>query len=440
MPLPRLTVSGNRRFVIEESGRPFFWLGDTAWELFHRLTREEIDLYLVDRAAKGFNVVQAVALAELDGIRTPNPYGETPLIDADPTRLNDGYFQHVDYGLDRAGEHGLYIALLPTWGDKVQSRHNGAGPVIFTPANAYTYGRLLAQRYRDRTNIVWVLGGDRLDVVDDHDVTPIWRSMAQGIVSAYDRKPLMTYHPRGDNGSSLYYHHDDWLDLNMWQSGHSHKETPVWEWIEADTQRIPPKPTFDGEPSYEDHAIGWNTDNGFFRDDHVRRACYRSVFAGGFGVTYGHASIWQMWQEGREPMSPMERDWKAALNRPAAAQMIHLKRLMLSRPYLSRIPDQGIISRSAGEGEYHIRATRDEHGRYAMVYIPTPQTVGIHTDALSGAQLKAWWYDPRTGAASEIETFPAGGTRRFNSPEHGGDWVLVLDDTEHGFPPPGHQG
>ena len=81
---PRLKVSENRRFLVYEDGRPFFYLGDTAWELFHRLNREEADRYLQDRARKGFTVIQAVALAELDGLDDPNPYGHLPLLDNDP--------------------------------------------------------------------------------------------------------------------------------------------------------------------------------------------------------------------------------------------------------------------------------------------------------------------------------------------------------------------
>lgn len=62
--LPRLKVFRepahpcNGRYLVTETGRPLFYLGDTAWELFHRLTREETGLYLKDRASKGFTVVR----------------------------------------------------------------------------------------------------------------------------------------------------------------------------------------------------------------------------------------------------------------------------------------------------------------------------------------------------------------------------------------------
>jgi hypothetical protein len=117
--LPRIRVSDNHRFLVTESGAPFFWLGDTAWELFHRLTREEAAEYFAARARQRFTVVQAVALAEFNGLGAPNAYGELPLIDRDPTRPNDAYFKRVDDYISLAAAHGLYVALLPTWGDKV---------------------------------------------------------------------------------------------------------------------------------------------------------------------------------------------------------------------------------------------------------------------------------------------------------------------------------
>ena len=140
-PLPLLKVSDNKRFLVTGEGKPFFWLGDTAWELFHRLNREEADLYLRDRAAKGFTVIQAVALAELDGLNTPNAYGHRPLLDNDPTRpdVKDGpdndYWDHVDHIVDRAAALGLRVGFLPTWGDKWH-KNGGIGPRVFNPENA----------------------------------------------------------------------------------------------------------------------------------------------------------------------------------------------------------------------------------------------------------------------------------------------------------------
>src|SRR5882724_4864154 len=91
--LPKLKVSDNHRFLVDANGRPFFYLADTAWELFHRLNREEAQDYLKDRAAKRFNVIQACVLAEFGGLTVPNAYGHLPLADSDPAKPNEDYFK-----------------------------------------------------------------------------------------------------------------------------------------------------------------------------------------------------------------------------------------------------------------------------------------------------------------------------------------------------------
>ncbi|HEY0744724.1 MAG TPA: DUF4038 domain-containing protein, partial [Chryseosolibacter sp.] len=174
----QLRVSDNKRFLVTQDNKPFFWLGDTAWELFHRLNREDAEKYLKDRADKKFTVIQAVALAELDGLGTPNPYNEVPLENNDPTKPREAYFKHVDFIIDKANELGLYIALLPTWGDKVFKDRWGVGPEIFNTSNAKVYGKWIGDRYKNRRNIIWVLGGDR-NPRNENDVA-IWRAMAEG--------------------------------------------------------------------------------------------------------------------------------------------------------------------------------------------------------------------------------------------------------------------
>jgi hypothetical protein len=49
--------------------------GDTAWELIHSTTQEECSYYLQTRAAQGFTVVQAVVLAEMDGVHKLSALG-----------------------------------------------------------------------------------------------------------------------------------------------------------------------------------------------------------------------------------------------------------------------------------------------------------------------------------------------------------------------------
>ena len=276
-----LKVTEDKRFLIKEDGTPFFWLGDTAWELFHRLNREEAVEYLQNRAENGFNVIQAVALAELDGLVTGNAYGRKPLLknstgEFDPT-LPDTiveedstytYWDHVDYIVDRAEEMGLYIGFLPTWGDKFNLAW-GKGPVGFKRDNAKVYGKWLGERYKDRTNIIWILGGDRsLDTSLHFDVV---NAMAEGIKEGDEGRHLMTFHPMGGGSSSKHVHNENWLDFNMMQSGHGALNIDNYAMIGKDYGLYPVKPTFDGEPRYEDYPINFNPQNGYFDDFDVDR-------------------------------------------------------------------------------------------------------------------------------------------------------------------------
>ena len=181
-----LKVSEDKRFLVHADGTPFWYLGDTAWELFHRLNREEVALYLEKRRSQGFTVIQAVAIAEFRGLKRPNPYGHLPLLNSDPaTPLtnegpNNDYWDHVDFIIETAAKKGLYIGLLPTWGDKV-TKMWGEGPEIFNEENVKKYGEFLGNRYKNAPNIIWILGGDRPAENENKDYREIWRAMASGI-------------------------------------------------------------------------------------------------------------------------------------------------------------------------------------------------------------------------------------------------------------------
>lgn len=425
--LLRPRVSENRRFLMTEDGKPFFWQGDTAWELFHRLSLEEAEVYLEKRRQQGFNVIQAVALAEIDGLHTPNANGDIPLFDDDPTRPNEAYFRHVDAIVRLAHRKGIYIGLLPTWGDKVRPAWAKNSNNIFNLENARVYGRFLGERYRDDSNIIWILGGDR----DAEGLQELWGNMAAGIVEGQGQHTLTTFHPIGGHTSSKWFPDTDWLDHHMIQSGHHKYDIPNWEMIEHDYALTPTKPVLDGEPNYEDHPINWNAENGYFTDYDVRKQLYRSLFAGSFGHTYGHQSVWQMYDEGREPVAFPLFPWRVAIDRPGAWQVRHAKNLLLALPFFTRIPDQSLLVSANEDGAKHVQATRDSEGRYALVYIPmASQEVAIDLSKLASPTLKLAWFDPRTAALAPIGERSNSCIETVTTPVEGPDWVLVIRSPE----------
>ncbi len=436
-----LQVSPNGRFLVTENGEPFFWLGDTAWELFHRCTKEEAVTYLKKRKSQGFNVIQAVALAELDGLHTPNAYGELPLIDANPATPNPRYFDQMEDIILVAAELNMYIALLPTWGDKLFKAGWGIGPEIFTVENAYHYGKWIGNRYRNQENIIWIIGGDRHPREGTEDVD-IWRSMAEGVAEGFGghQKTLMSFHPqpKENGGSSTWFHEDNWLDFNMHQTGHCPGNSYLN--ITHDYELPLVKPVLDGEPMYEDHPVCFNAkEKGYSLARDIRRIMYWNVFAGACGQTYGCHDIWQMYDLDKTSINGPLRPWHEALELPAANQVVHLKNLMLSRPYLTRIPDQSLIVTPQSDGTDYVIATRDENGAYAMVYFPTGKEVELDLSPLRGKKFRSWWYDVRTGTSWKGMTLNKKHRMMVNPPSQGAgqDWVLVVDSWDHKFHPPG---
>ena len=436
----RLQVSPNGHFLQYTDGTPFFWLGDTGWDLFFKLDLKQIKTYLDNRAAKGFNVIQAVALSERDGLRVPNRYGQLPLKNLDPSRPNGKYFALIDSTIAMAAQRGIFIGLLPTWGDKV-AKMWGAGPEIFDSLNAYTYGKWLGNRYKNAWNIIWITGGDRPAFNDSVDWRPIWRAMIRGIREGTGGEAILTYHPWGEASSTKFWSNDSrYLDINMMQSGHRIHDFPVWDMVQKDYELQLPKPVLDGEPNYEDHPVNWKPKEGYFRAYDVRKQLYRSVFSGACGVTYGHNSIFQFYGPGDEKINAADRYWTEALDRPGAFQAGFLKKLILSRPSLSRIPDPSLIISGQGvDDAHHITAFRDTDHTYAMIYLPIGQRIEVNTAFLPSKAITVSWFNPATGKVAKSFSIKPGSAHWFTPTTTGAknDWVLILDDKSQNYPIPG---
>jgi hypothetical protein len=431
----RLQVGENHQYVEHADGTPFLWIGDTAWQLFYRLKSRDaggndLEKYFGNRVERGFTVIQAVLIDELDykSGKGCTENGSMPFVDRDPTRRVDGYWQWVDFVISRAEHHGIYLCLLPCWGNWVNDE------AIFDSLSAYDYGRFLGERYADSPNIIWMLGGDR-EVNAGQKI--IWNSMAKGIKDQTGNRHLITFHPRGAKSSSEVFHSETWLDFNTYQSGHAVDEPNVWQLAVRDVQRTPAKPTLNSEPGYEGIvARFWEScDNAVLTDYDVRKDAYRSLFSGTWGHTYGHSSIWQMLRPGDKPAACADSGvpWYHAIEWEGAAQMIHVARLLRSRP-AHRWTDESLVAEGLGSGSTRMGASRGE--KYALIYFPASMTRSIATDRISGDRVTCYWFNPRNGVSTLIGTFAKSGEHRFTTPDNL-DWVFVIDDAGAGFNSPG---
>jgi len=433
-PLPYLKVSPNGHFLMTEKGEPFFWMGDTGWLMAQKLNQQDVNNYLEDRRAKGFNVIQMIVLHDA---RDCNFYRDSALVQgnivapymtngkafSDPIQYD--YWDNVEFIVDAAAKKGMYVALVPIWGSVIKKSD-------LTIAMGRLYMNLLCRKLQDRTNVIWLLGGD----IEGDEYQAVFNEMGADI-KEHNPKQLISFHPKGRMQSSTWFQDASWLDFNMFQSGHkNYAQDPDgygednWKYVQIDYEKNPTKPTLDGEPSYEGIPQGLHdTLQTRWTADDVRRYVYWSVFAGGCGFTYGNNSVMQFHRlTDKNPAYGAKEPWTSAINNQGAYQMQYLKKLIVSKPYFERVPDQSLIAGEQGQKYDYIAATRGRD--YAFIYTCNGHNFSVNMGKIKGDKVKASWYNPKNGQSMLIDNFDNNGVREFNPPGDellGNDWVLVLE-------------
>ena len=393
----RLRVSDNQRFLQFENGKPFFWMGETAWLMPEHLNREEVRYYLKTCREAGYNMAQVQVLNDVPAF---NIYG-VPSHDKQGHLLTNvpySYWDHLDYIVDVAAQNDIYIGMVCIWGGLVKDGK-------MNMEQAKTYGRFLANRYKNSPNIIWIIGGD----IQGDIKAEVWETLATTIKSI-DKNHLMTYHPRGRYTSAKWWSKAKWIDFHTFQSGHrrygqrmGNKDYPIpdnteednWMYVDSTWAYKPVKPVLDDEPSYEGIPKGLHDANEpLWQACDVRRYAYWSVFAGSCGHSYGHSAIMQFYRDGYNPSYHNRKSWTEALYDPGFNQMKYLKQLMLTMPYFERVPDQSIV---LDNGTQYDRLAATRGTDYLLVYNYTSRMMKIDLRKISGDKKHVWWMNAGTG-------------------------------------------
>ena len=431
-----LSVSDDKQFF-QNGDTPFFWLGDTAWLAFCGLTREEIDLYLENRAQKGFNVIQ-ITVAHKWPVETLD--GKKAFLDEDMTKPNletNGFWELVDHTVKKAEELGLYLGLLPCWSGMYKQKH-------LTEENVEKYIEFLAGRYKDAPNIIWITGGD----CKGSDGFDFWSLMGRKLKQVNPDK-LVTFHPFGRTVTSDYFPDSEWIDFYMFQSGHRRYDQKslkkwddsatmgyyygedTWRYLDRVRESGNIKPTLDGEPSYEHIPQGLHDPlQPFWQDYDVRRFAYWSVLAGAAGFTFGHSSIMQFYPgDGTEPGAyGATINWKDAIHSPGGDNMSKMAQIMRSVAFQTGKPAQQLLA--CEEGERYERISVYAGDGFAVFYTYTGRNIAVKPDMLPAKEVKASLIDPVSGDRSLLGTFATTAQMNFEIPKgsyNHKDWLLILE-------------
>lgn len=423
--LPLIKISSDKRHFSTSDGKPFFWLGDTGWLLFTKCTREEVITYLDTRKAQGFNLIQVMVLHELK--QAKNVYGDSALIHLDVSKPDTihHYWDHIDFVIKEAAKRGIYIGLVPIWGSNVK-----AG--LVSEKQATIYAQFLANKFKHHTNIVWLNGGD----IKGSDGEIVWNIIGSTI-KQFDKEHLMTFHPRGRSTSSTWFHAQNWLDFNMFQSGHKDYAQDTteprigednWKFAQNDYALTPVKPSLDGEPSYENIPHGLHDSLALrWTANDVRRYAYWSVFSGTAGFTYGENSVMQFKRNWNKDISfgPV-LNWETALHAEGAEQMKFLKSFIASTHFLQTYPLPNLV---VNQGvKYQYMPVLAEKGN-AYIYNYTGREMHIDLLKINTYPLQCKWFNPRTGQIIHLGWITPTNNNKFIPPgkeAEGNDWILSI--------------
>jgi hypothetical protein len=411
--------------VVGGQGKPWFWLGDTAWNGALLSTRDEWEKYLADRAAKKFSVIQLVMTQWRAG--RADELGQVAFTGVERIRVNPAFFQRMDERLDAVNDHGLVAAPVLLWA--LSSKDKESPGVVLPPGQAALLARYMVARCGAH-HVVWVLGGD-----GDYRAAQAerWKTIGRAVFPAdFTRRPV-TMHPRGMQSPWAEYKNEPWLDVLMFQSGHGN-DARKWRWnatqgAAADWKLEPPRPVIDGEINYEGHLS--YQDGKPIGEAQVRRAAYYSLLAAPpAGVTYGAHGIWA-WA--RTPEAPLDHPrsgvalpWQECLNYPGAQQMRVLREVFESIPWWKLRPDRALLAEDPQDPEFrsYIMPARSESGDFALLYLPGNPAVKLNL-ARWRKPVSAAWIDPRTGRRTLAGKLQPAPSMELQTPGPG-DWLLLL--------------
>ena len=156
-----------------------------------------------------------------------NPPFNTP---NDFSTQNAAYWDYIDFVFDEAAAHDIVLFSFPSYRGQADGWAS-----VWQFNDMAAYGTWIGDRYKDKTNIVWVGGGDN----------PVTGSLQtahnamMNAIKAADPNHIMTAHSNRTR-SALDDYNEPWLDLN---STYGNAALTITE-SETDWNRIGTAPTF----------------------------------------------------------------------------------------------------------------------------------------------------------------------------------------------------
>ena len=462
-------IKASGRFLVTQAGTAWPMLCSSPQPMIAFLTPTQMGNYMSDRASYGFNCLWfEILLGTYDGgnsdgslldgtvpFTSPNPGTEN---NYDLSTPNNAYWTEIDNIVTQAASYGL-VVLLDPWdtglspSTGVCSTTGQTGWLITARTNGntkmYNFGAYLGNRYKNFSNVIWVLGDDFQTQACTtgaaaNDSTLVAQFMA-GLESA-DPNHLVSLEL---NYNFSYTTQNATVRPYSTMNGVYTYGGIYDEFLQA--WNASTVPTFLVESNYEyKNNTGGNTSgngmtwpgvptcgtvpaNNTAYDYIPRLEAWWSFTSGAVGEIYSN-----FWEESCNFAGP----WVQGIDSLGASQIQYISSFLANIPWTTMVPDQTHTVVTAGYGTYNASGLNmlgnnyattvwNPAGNLAVVYDPYGNNLTVNL-AVFNAHVGATWYDPTNGNYVAItgSPFNNSGSHVFSTPGNNSrgvaDWVLLL--------------
>jgi Protein of unknown function (DUF4038) len=168
-----LKVSSSGRYLVDQNNVPWRVQADAGWLMSTNATPAEVDIYLATRKLQGFNSFYLYAMAHAGGFAAAphaplNYNGDPPFATpnvfstAGATAASERYWTWIDSIIDKAAANDMVVMLAYTYLGYGGGSQGWYQELLAQPSRqaCTDWGRWLGNRYKDKSNIIWLALGD----------------------------------------------------------------------------------------------------------------------------------------------------------------------------------------------------------------------------------------------------------------------------------------
>ncbi len=431
-------VARDARTLVDAKGIPFILRGRTAWYVLSQQVAE-YKTFLDDTADKRFNSVEVKVIThDVNGNHPPFAgNGSIPFLKCvdgtdwdgtftgaapDYTAPNEAYWSFVDGFLDACEQRGIVALLFPSYVGYDGGKQGWMQEMVANGDERMSrYGAWIAQRYKDRSNIIWMLGGDYSDF--NSAERKVERSLIRGLKSVQEQQSVF-YSAEWQSNTIGTDHSDFGKEVNF--NGVYSWENSIAALSRRAYRHSPTIPAFLLEEPYDEEGPDGNGYNPNATQP-VRRFIYWGWLNTIGGYMAGNGYVWRF-----------RAGWKDHLNSPATLDLAHLNSLMLSIDCPRLIPSglgrmKTLVTAGGGSPDSmdYVAAAATAEGDLLVAYASPQHARSFDIDlTVMKGECRARWWDPTSGQHHPIGRF-RNALQTFTPPAKNSrgdtDWVLHVD-------------